>query len=76
MIFVPILISRSCRSAAALGSLLLSLAASAQTSNVLTAEDNVPTAAPLRLTLQDALQRTEKTNPEYRLAQTEYGSAK
>lgn len=72
------IISR-CRSyAATCFSLLLglTLTASAQTSNVVTAEDNVKTSAPLTLTLQDALQRAKKNNPEYRSAQTEYGSAK
>jgi outer membrane protein TolC len=78
VIFMPISISRCRYYAAAVGSLLLSLtlAASAQTFNVVTAEDNVPTTAPLTLTLQDALQRAKKTNPEYRLAETEYGSAR
>ena len=62
----------------ALGSLLLSLtfASSAQTSNVVTAENNIQTSAPLTLTLQDALQRAKKNNPEYRAALTEYGSSR
>ena len=32
--------------------------------------------APVTLTLQDALQRAKKVNPDYRAAQTEYGLAK
>ncbi|HZP64280.1 MAG TPA: TolC family protein [Terriglobales bacterium] len=32
--------------------------------------------APITLTLQDALQRAKKVNPDYRTAQTEYGLAK
>jgi len=32
--------------------------------------------APIPLTLQDALQRAKKVNPDYRAAQTEYGLAK
>lgn len=72
------IIPRYCSHAAALSSLLLglTLAAAAQTSNVVTAEDNIKTSAPLTLTLQDALQRAKKNNPEYRSAQTEYGSAR
>ena len=34
------------------------------------------TAAPLTITLQDALERARKNNPEYRAAVTEFGSAK
>jgi outer membrane protein TolC len=37
---------------------------------------NPPTTAPLTLTLQDALERAKKNNPEYRSAVTEYGVAK
>ncbi len=67
-----------CRHYAVLGSLLLSLTliGSAQTSNVVTAENNVQNSAPLTLTLQDALQRAKKNNPEYRAALTEYGSSR
>lgn len=77
MIFMPASIFR-CRHYGVLGSLLLSLTlvGSAQTSNVVTAENNVQTSAPLTLTLQDALQRAKKNNPEYRAALTEYGSSK
>ncbi len=41
-------------------------------------ETNSPNAnnAPLTLTLQDALQRAQKINPEYRLAVTDFGLAK
>jgi len=64
--------------------LSLTLAVSAQTapSQVLTASgnqqntSNVPSNAPLTLTLQDALQRAKKNNPEYRTAVTEFGLAK
>jgi outer membrane protein TolC len=63
-----------------LGSVVLSasLSGSAQTSSVVTAQDqdHVQTSAPLILTLRDALERAKKINPEYRAAQTEYGSAK
>ncbi len=77
MISMPASIFR-CRHCIALGSLLLSLtlASFAQTSNVVTAENNVQTSAPLTLTLQDALQRAKKNNPEYRAALTEYGSSR
>jgi outer membrane protein TolC len=64
--------------------LTLTLAVSAQTapSQVLTASgnqqntSNAPSNAPLTLTLQDALQRAKKNNPEYRTAVTEFGLAK
>jgi outer membrane protein TolC len=58
--------------------LSVSFTASAQTSNVVTAQDQdkVQTNAPLILTLRDALERAKKINPEYRAAVTEYGSAK
>ena len=63
-----------------LGSIVLSasLSGSAQTSSVVTAQDQdkVQSNAPLILTLRDALDRAKKINPEYRAAQTEYGSAK
>ncbi len=74
--YMSLLISR--RRMAGLGSLLLSLtfAATAQTSNIVTAQDSVPTTAPLTLTLQDALQRAKKNNPEYRLALTDYQSSR
>jgi outer membrane protein TolC len=38
--------------------------------------DSVPSAAPLTLTLQDALERARKNNPEYRAAVMEFGLAK
>ncbi|MGH9513526.1 MAG: TolC family protein [Terriglobales bacterium] len=56
--------------------LFLAAAASSQTANVVTAENPPQTNAPLTLTLQDALQRATKSNPAYRLALTEYGSAR
>jgi outer membrane protein TolC len=64
--------------------LSLTLAVSAQTapSQVLTGSGNqqntssAPSNAPLTLTLQDALQRSKKNNPEYRTAVTEFGLAK
>ena len=37
---------------------------------------DVPSNAPLTLTLQDALERAKKNNPEYRAALTEFGLAK
>ena len=37
---------------------------------------NAPSNAPITLTLQDALQRAKKNNPEYRSAVTEFGVAK
>jgi outer membrane protein TolC len=37
---------------------------------------NAPHNAPLTLTLQDALERAKKNNPEYRAAVTEFGVAK
>src|SRR6202790_554441 len=67
-------------SALVIGCVILSVSftASAQTSNVVTAQDQdkVQTNAPLILTLRDALERAKKINPEYRAAVTEYGSAK
>jgi outer membrane protein TolC len=63
-----------------LGAVILgpSFPSSAQTSSVVTAQeqDHVQSDAPLILTLRDALERAKKINPEYRAAQTEYGSAK
>jgi outer membrane protein TolC len=38
--------------------------------------DQVPSTAPLTLTLQDVLDRAKKNNPEYRAAVTEFGLAK
>ena len=38
--------------------------------------DQVSTGAPMTLTLQDALDRAKKNNPEYRAALTEFGLAK
>jgi outer membrane protein TolC len=37
---------------------------------------SAPTNAPLTLTLQDALERAKKNNPEYRAAMTEFGVAR
>jgi outer membrane protein TolC len=53
------------------------LAAPAQTnpSQATVGSGNAP-AAPLTLTLQDALQRARQVNPEYRAAVTEYGLAR
>src|ERR1700730_9527330 len=75
---MPIMISRFRNYAASLGliSLTLTLAMSAQRSTLLTADANPQANAPLTLTLQDALQRARKNNPEYRAALTEYGSAR
>jgi outer membrane protein TolC len=64
--------------------LSLALAASAQTgpNAVVSGSDNqqntgsAPTNAPLALTLQDALERAKKNNPEYRAAMTEFGVAR
>ena len=53
------------------------IAASAQTNpNQVTVGSGNPPAAPLTLTLQDALQRARQVNPEYRAAVTEYGLAR
>jgi len=66
--------------AVVLGAVILSASifGSAQTSNIVTAQDQdkLQSNAPLILTLRDALDRAKKINPEYRAAQTEYGSAK
>jgi len=64
--------------------LSLALTASAQTAaNQVVAgssnqqnTSNAPSNAPLTLTLQDALERAKKNNPEYRSAVTEFGLAK
>jgi len=58
--------------------LALAFAASAQTTNQVTGDNNQPSSsnAPLTLTLQDALERAKKTSPEYRAALTEFGLAK
>jgi outer membrane protein TolC len=64
--------------------LSLALVASAQTApNQVSPESagqqntsSVPGNAPLTLTLQDALERAKKNNPEYRAAVTEFGVAK
>ena len=64
--------------------LSLALAASAQTApNQVVAgsgdqqnASNAPSNAPLMLTLQDALERAKKNNPEYRAAMTEFGLAR
>jgi outer membrane protein TolC len=60
--------------------LSLAWTASAQTApnQVALGSDNNPTAtpAPLTLTLQDALERARKNNPEYLAALTEYGVAR
>jgi outer membrane protein TolC len=71
-------------SAALILALSLTLDVSAQTgpNQVLTGSENqqntsrAPSNAPLTLTLQDALQRAKKNNPEYRAAVTELGLAK
>ena len=63
---------------------LLSLLSTASAQNTLSAVDagNNPdqaqttSAAPLTVTLQDAIARARKNNPEYRAALTAYGSAK
>lgn len=56
------------------------LVASAQTMpdqvTVGNANQQAPSNAPLTLTLQDALERAKKNNPEYRAALTDYGVAK
>lgn len=55
----------------------LVLAAPAQTNpNQAPVGSGNPPAAPLTLTLQDALQRASQINPEYRAAVTEYGLAR
>jgi outer membrane protein TolC len=52
-------------------------AAQAAPDRTLTGENQMaPSHAPLILTLQDALQRAKKNNPEYRAAVTEFGLAK
>jgi outer membrane protein TolC len=64
--------------------LSLALAASAQTapnqvvagSSDQQSASNAPSNAPLMLTLQDALERAKKNNPEYRAAMTEFGVAR
>jgi outer membrane protein TolC len=60
--------------------LVLALAAAAQTtSNLVAAGANsspTPNAGPLTLTLQDALERARKNNPEYQAALTEFGLAR
>jgi len=64
--------------------LSLALSASAQTApNQVVAGSNdqqntsgAPSNAPLTLTLQDALERAKKNNPEYRAAMTEFGVAR
>ena len=61
---------------------LLSLLSTASAQNTLSAVDagnnpnQVASAAPLTVTLQDAIARARKNNPEYRAALTAYGSAK
>ena len=53
------------------------IAAPAQTNpSKATVGSGNPPAAPLTLTLQDALQRARQVNPEYRAAVTEYGLAR
>ncbi len=58
----------------------LTLGASAQTvpDQMIAGSNNnqATTSAPLTLTLQDALERARKNNPEYRSALTEFGVAK
>jgi len=66
------------------GAWSLALAACAQTApnQVVAGSSNqqnsssAPSNAPLTLTLQDALERAKKNNPEYRAAATEFGLAK
>ena len=58
---------------------LLSLASAQDSSNALQTDSDTnqtTSAAPLTLTLQDAITRARKNNPEYRAALTAYGSAK
>src|SRR6266446_8024399 len=58
---------------------LVSMATAQNTTNTLGAEtvaNQPPSNAPLTMTLQDALARARKNNPEYRAALTEYGLAK
>jgi outer membrane protein TolC len=66
------------RSALLLSVLSVALAASAQVTADQTVASNTQAAntAPLTITLQDALERARKNNPEYRAALTEYGLAK
>jgi outer membrane protein TolC len=64
---------------ALLSACLLSLSALAQappSQVVADGNSQASNGAPLTLTLQDALQRARKNNPEYRAALTEYGLAK
>jgi outer membrane protein TolC len=58
---------------------LLSIASAQNTPNPADADNNpnqATNAAPLTVTLQDAIARARKNNPEYRAALTAYGSAK
>ncbi len=75
---VPSLVAKT-GSALALIALGLTLAASAQTTPQTPPASNsqpAPSNAPLTLTLQDALERAKKNNPEYRAAVTDFGLAK
>jgi outer membrane protein TolC len=57
--------------------LSVALAAPAQvTDQTVASNAQAANAAPLTITLQDALERARKNNPEYRAALTEYGLAK
>jgi outer membrane protein TolC len=75
---------RQSRTALLVPTLSLALAVWAQTapSQVTATSGNqqnsggAPSTAPLMLTLQDALERAKKNNPEYRAAVTEFGLAK
>jgi outer membrane protein len=68
------------RSALLIAMIALALAAPAQNTRdqgtVNSDNNQATTSAPLTLTLQDALQRARKNNPEYRAALTEFGLAK
>ena len=58
---------------------LRSIASAQKTLNAVDADNNAnqaTSAAPLTVTLQDAIARARKNNPEYRAALTAYGSAK
>jgi len=56
--------------------LTLVLNSSAQTPTANQVDNQPVSGAPITLTLQDALERAKKINPEYRASLTEFGSAK
>jgi outer membrane protein TolC len=64
--------------ALALGAALTASAQTApnQVAPATSQQQNIPGNAPLMLTLQDALERAKKNNPEYRAAVTDFGLAK